>query len=107
MPIKYEWTVELIRDYRDGVHDVIQSDFYDSYKQAQLHANLPTDDVNEYRQIGLVRQVFDSVDTLLNTSWAYVAERQLPNEFSDYRGCVTTKVPQKYKKEFDSANNLG
>ena len=107
MPIRYDWTVELIRDYRDGIHDVVESDFYDTYEQAQSHAQLPTTNVDEYRQIGLVRQEFDSVDTLLDTSWSYVADGKLPDEFTDYRGCAVAKVPQKYKKEFDTGNNFG
>ena len=107
MTIRYEWTVELIRDYRDGVHDIIESDFFGTYAEAKARAALPTNNVDEYCQIGLVRQQFDSVDTLLDTSWSYVTEGKLPDNFTDYRGCIVAKVPQKYKKEFDAANNLG
>lgn len=99
MIIRYEWTVEVIRDYGDGVEDIIESDFFDTFAKAKQNSLINCNPVHEYVQIGLVRQVFDSVDTLLSTSWAYITDGKLPEYLTDSSNRQIRKIPIRFHKE--------
>tara|TARA_R100000306_G_scaffold41935_1_gene40824 strand:- start:363 stop:746 length:384 start_codon:yes stop_codon:yes gene_type:complete len=96
--VGYEWTIEWIAD--NG--DITDSDFADTLKELlqRHHSSIREDKIN----IGLVRDVWNEFDGVVDRQWAYVIDGgKLPTYFDENltftgRGA---KVPKKYISEFE------
>lgn len=84
--VQYEWTLE---ETEDG--DIIDSDFSDTldFNKADLAG----------KDLGLVRNEGNEIDGVNDRYWAYVKDGKLPEYFSDSRGEVNIKVPQRFHNE--------
>jgi hypothetical protein len=85
--IRYEWTLEEIKD-----GEIIDADFSDtlSFDKENLKGN----------DLGLVMNEGNEKEGLTNRLWAYVKNGSLPQFFSDSTGEETKyKVPVKFQKE--------
>lgn len=85
--IHYEWTLETLED-----GDIIDSTFSDSL-------TFDKEDIRE-KDLGLVRNVGNNDDGLIDRWWAYVKDGKLPQFFEDaYRQPTHYKIPAKFHKE--------
>lgn len=103
MPTYYEWTVELIQDYRDGCNDIVDSNHFDTYTDAKRYADSLTIPYSHYIDIGVERRGYDADGDLVNTAWAYIADGVLPESFEDAYGRTVAKVPARFHKELQAA----
>jgi hypothetical protein len=102
MPAYYEWTVELIADYRDGSIDIVDSNHYDTYADAKRYADSLTIPYSHYIDIGVERRMYDADGDLISTAWAYIADGKLPAFFEDAYGRVGVKVHARFHKELQA-----
>jgi hypothetical protein len=89
--IRYEWTVELLEE-----DDIVESYFGDTLKEALRQAG--DTPAGYIKRIGVVRDRYDSAESLVCRSWAYM-DGKLPERFVDACGRETAKVPSRFYKE--------
>jgi hypothetical protein len=102
MPAYYEWTVELIEDYRDGCNDIVDSNHFDTYADAKRYADSLTVPYSHYIDIGVERRMYNADGDLISTAWAYIEDGKLPAFFEDAYGRVAVKVPARFHKELQA-----
>ena len=103
MTTEYEWTVELIEDYRDGCTDIVDSNHFGTYAEAKRHADSSPPPINHYYDIGIVRKKYADDGDCFSICWAYIADGKLPPFFEDAYGHVGLKVPARFQAEIDAA----
>jgi len=90
----YEWTVEEL----DEDNQPFNSDFSE-----QLGCLIPVTEAP--LNYGLVRDVWDDQDGLIERDWAYVVNGKLPETFTDSNGKPSYQIPERFRKElFDYQN---
>ena len=107
----YEWTFEIVQVYEDGENDIIDSDFYDTYADAQRVADRVAEEGfsealpdAQYRlDVGVARRVYDRSGDLVETSWAYIEDGVLPERFEDALGRPGARVPVRFHAELKRA----
>ena len=90
--IRYEWTVEFLEE-----DDIVDSFFGDTLQEALRHAG--DTPAGCAKRIGVVRDRFDSAESLVCRSWAYMEDGKLPERFVDAYGREIAKVPARFCKE--------
>jgi hypothetical protein len=102
MPVNYEWLAEEVDEHGD----IYEVHHFDSYAEAKAFVS------KEYKvHVGLVRDVWNDAEGLIDRTWAYIQGGKLPEQFSDAFGGGFgdefepahngPKVPQKYHKEVE------
>lgn len=97
--INYEWVIELIDEYGDII-DVHHADAYAEAvkRKDQFLADPPN--WLDHIDIGLVRDVGNDVDGLIDRSWAYMLpDGNLETDFSYGGGETGVHVPKRFIKE--------
>jgi hypothetical protein len=90
--IRYEWTVEL----REG-DDIVDACYGDTLSEA-LRPCWETP-AGYTQHLGVVRDRYDSAESLVCRSWAYLEDGKLPERFTDAYGREIAKVPARFHKE--------
>lgn len=101
MAVYYEWDIETYDLSNPEEPEVYDHDFRDKlsellYRIVEPFLSAMLEGTGKYRLV-LVRD-----DDEGNRSWAYVEAGNLPEWFKDAYDNETTKVPVRYRKEFDS-----
>jgi hypothetical protein len=94
--IRYEWTVEFLED-----DDIVDLYFGDTLKDVLRQAG--DTPAGYIKHIGVVRDRYDSAESLVCRSWAYVEDGKLPDRFTDACGREVAKVPARFHKEADKS----
>lgn len=93
--ITYEWDIEET-DGHPTDPEVLDHGYADTLQELVTNGELVIDDMNE---LCLVRTDYDRIG---GREWAYVTEAGgLPEFFEDALGVKGTKVPKKFRAEFD------
>ena len=90
--VRYEWTVEFLED-----DDIVDSFFGDTLLAALRHAG--DTPAGCAKRLAVVRDRFDSAESLVCRSWAYMDDGKLPERFVDACNHETAKVPARFYKE--------
>jgi hypothetical protein len=94
--IRYEWTVELLEG-----DDIVDAFYGDTLSEALRQAGHTPAEFTQHS--GVVRDRYDSAESLVCRSWAYVEDGKLPDRFTDACGREVAKVPARFHKEADKS----
>ena len=97
--VGYEWTIEVVRTYDDGINDIDDLDFWDTYAEVKRAASAKQVEPDCRLDIGLVRHRYDEYGDLIDTEWAYMVDGKLPETFEDARGRPGSRVPARFHAE--------
>lgn len=91
--VSYEWIVETF----DSHGDILDVEHFETREQAERAVNPASPTCT---RLGLVRDVFDNFDYLLEREWAYLRDDgTLPTHFADSSDNPTsTKVPARFRR---------
>ena len=103
--VGYEWLVEEVSDGDTDEHEdgeVLEVYHEDTAEQMFAHMKTPPPAGTRY-EYGLSRNVWSITEGLIDRTWCYVEDGELPDMFSDSGGADVTPVPKRLRTEYLAA----